>query len=279
MEIGEFEFSDYNRKAEKVIGCIAAEHAGWDLLLGAMGTVAGIFIPGGGLPATGIAVAIQYPIYRRLAKELSHTYEPFKVIVTRQMFPDTKRDALLAGSSYTAMTGAGNFLAQTFLMEQLNEEFFLEILSESSAELAAGVASGFIPFIGGIFAAKLDVMIAITMTWRVGAMISAYFQNEGKWIGGSRQATYCAVKELTGGLSSKNTNRVNLDELSIKLKDVFETQVKSTMIYIRNGVLAVNGQLSREEVLKHLQGRGCLLQVAKEAIRRVWDQDDSLSQE
>jgi hypothetical protein len=45
MDRGEYEFSVYNRKAEEVICRIAREHAGWDVFIGAFGTLASIVVP------------------------------------------------------------------------------------------------------------------------------------------------------------------------------------------------------------------------------------------
>jgi hypothetical protein len=148
----------------------------------------------------------------------------------------------------------------------------IEIIGDTSAELAAAAATSVIPIpaVGGILATKLDIMIALMMTWRVGAMISAFYQNDGKWVGGTRKATYQAGKSITGGLSYKNKNRVNLDELSIKLNEVFETQVAATMRYIKQHILKLRPDMTPEEVLTHLLEIDPPYpeKIAREAVKR-----------
>ena len=96
-----------------------------------------------------------------------------------------------------------------------------------------------IPLVGGLIGAALDYVIATAMTWRVGTMVSIYYQNGGKWVG-SRKHTFELAKGITGGIefglsdlvskfsgSSRPTMDINLNEISAKIPEVFNSQVRN----------------------------------------------------
>ena len=175
----------------------------------------------------------------------------------------------MADSSISVGVDAALPLAQTILVNQFNGEFFREIAGELVRESSIGALASFIPVIGGIFAMGLDVAIAATMTWRVGTMVSAYYQNGGKWVGGGRKPTYDAVKPLAGGLSPDIANRVDLDDIPNRLQEVFETQVGQAVAYIKGSVLVLAPTASRSVIVEHLVKKGFPKKIAEEAVLRV----------
>lgn len=68
-----------------------------------------------------------------------------------------------------------------------------QIAGDLVAEGGVGAVVAAIPFLGVLTSGALDAALAATMTWRVGAVVLAYFQNGGYV--GLRKATYDLVKQ------------------------------------------------------------------------------------
>ena len=132
------------------------------------------------------AIVAQGPVvYQPMAQELARVY---------LANPDgsTAKIALSGTFSTAALDIASEF----------GTEFMRQIAHEIVMEAGLGVIGSLcIPVLGGIVGAALDYLIANTMTWRVGTMVSMYFQNGSVWLK-SREDSYQEAKRLTGGIGS-----------------------------------------------------------------------------
>jgi hypothetical protein len=182
-----------NRRAHEIITEYARKHAMMDV---GIGLTALVPLPGAPAVALIMAILAQAPlIYRPMTADLAAVY-------SANIDQETNRisnEAVLLGA-------AGDVAAQ------LGSEFLQEIASELITEAAAGLAASTIPIIGALFAAGLDAAIAATLTWRVGTMVSLYFQNGEAWIQ-SRKETYHVAKKLVGGYSPQTDDRVDLNDI------------------------------------------------------------------
>jgi uncharacterized protein (DUF697 family) len=199
-----FGLNDRNAQAQKVIFDYAHGHALADIGVG----LAGLFIPGGATVALMASVAAQAPlVYMPMSRKLADIY-------SAQMDPTSGR-VVVAG----AIAGGGLNIAAS-----LGMDFLAEIATEILHENGLGIGVSAIPLIGSVIGAGLDAAIAATMTWRVGTMVSVYFQYGGGWVG-SRRNTFELAKELAGGLSHKNENRVDLNSVPDHVPDVKKRMV------------------------------------------------------
>jgi hypothetical protein len=153
-------------------------HMKMDVAIG----VAGI-VPGLATASIIGAIAVQGPlVYQPMVREIGKVFEAG------------------FGEPDRRIAAEGNLLGATY---DLAAEFGVSFLKESTRELITehGIALGlsWIPFVGGIVAAGLDVVIARKMTRLVGAMAVLYYENERAWLG-SRKKTRAIV------LTSLKTN-------------------------------------------------------------------------
>lgn len=164
-------------------------------------------IPGATSAALRGAILAQAPlIYKPMTQELAAVYSCSPDQVTSQI------------QTQAVLIGAGADLAI-----EMATEFLKEIASELG-EAAVGLGISAIPFLGALLAAGLDATVAATLTWRVGTMVSAYFQNGESWIG-SRKHTYHIAKDMVGGLSPQTENRANLNNIGNVEPGVGEKQL------------------------------------------------------
>ena len=175
------------------------------------------------IPALVIAIAAQAPvIYKPMAEELAKVYNAEPDGATGQIVTT----GIVVGG---AADIAGEF----------SSEFITTIAGELIAEAELGISAGFIPVVGGIIGAALDYVIATAMTWRVGTMVSIYYQNGGKWVI-DRKNTYELAKEMTGGIhfgiddliarftsAQKPEMNVEFNEIPQKIPQVRDTQVQA----------------------------------------------------
>jgi hypothetical protein len=250
LELGEYDFPKRNELAKATIQKYAIKHAKLDA---AIGLAAFLPIAGAG-PATILgSLAVQVPIYKSLARDLSRIYETdyddfAKAIV---------KDGIIVGSlAKLTADVAGEF----------GSEFVTEIGSELVSEMGIGFAASFIPVIGGLFSMGLDVAVAATMTWRVGTMVAIYYSHGGKWIK-DREETYERAKDMTGGLSPAIENRVNLDEIPARNKEVRQYQAKELSRYIKDRM--EDRRLSDEDIRRILKKKNVPDQVIEEVIQLV----------
>ena len=231
-----------NKRAKEVIRDFAGMHAAMDVAIGA----AGFF--GFAIPALIAAIAAQGPvIYRPLARKLEQVYN---------CEADAETGAIIREN---IMIGGLADIASEF-----STEFITSIAGELIAEAGLGGIASFIPIVGGLVGAALDYVIATAMTWRVGVMVSIYYQNGGRWVG-DRKHTYELAKEMTGGLgfgvkdllskfssAHKPELDVDLDQIPRRVPDVFQTQVQAIKPMLAMLLQACNSEQAR----KILRARG-----------------------
>ena len=171
-----YHLQDRNDEAKKIITEYAMKHATMDVSLG----IAGSWIPGAPLFITaGSVLAAAQVIYKPMVIKLGAIYSSSPDHITDQYIADA-----------TIMTAVGDFAAQ------FGAEFLAEIAREIMQEVGIGIIPTFIPGISAIAAPLLDVIIAVTITWRIGTMTSLYFQNGESWIG-DRKTTFEHAKDIT----------------------------------------------------------------------------------
>jgi hypothetical protein len=179
--------AERNRLAKEAIKQTALDHAKWDMAVGA----AGMF--GLAIPALIVAIATQGPMfYKPLAEKLTRIYN---------VEPDGKTQAIIRQNM---LVGSVVDIAGEF-----TTEFLMMIAGELFTELSLGTAASFIPGVGAVIGAALDYIIATTMTWRVGVMVSIYCQNGNQWVG-SKKHTFELAKEITGGLNLGLTDLLSM---------------------------------------------------------------------
>ena len=193
-----------NGRAETIIASYARAHAWIDVGVGAIGT----FIPAAALPGLGACVLAQYPlVYRPLSRKLTAIY-------TDPLHDGAQQAGPTGWARAVSVEGAMALNPQNSpgLQQIYNLEIFLELAREYANEVGIGFALSLLPVIGGICGAVYDAKAATTMTWRVGTMISLFFQNGSDWIG-DRKRTLEMAKEIVGPVSMKNAGRVKLDDV------------------------------------------------------------------
>jgi hypothetical protein len=251
LNLGNYSFPERNGFAKATIQKYATQHAATDAAIGLAG-----FLPvPGAAPATIVAsLAIQIPIYKSLARDLSRIYEAPLDEVTSVMLNNALW--LSSGAKMTADM-AGEF----------GREFITEVGSELVGEMGMGFAASFIPIIGGLFSMGLEIAVAATMTWRVGTMIAIYYQYGGRWIT-NRHETYERAKDMTGGLSPGINERVNLDNIPRNIPEVLQYQAEELARFVAD-LLSVNADLSDNKIREILRKKGVPDEVIEEVIRRV----------
>ena len=205
--------SERNRLAHKVITDYANGHAAGDVAVGVVGTI----IPGMALPAMITVIALQAPlVYKPMAQKLAAIYT-------------AQPDEITAGFvNESARIGAGADVAV-----ELGREFFLHIAPELLSEVGLGGLVTAIPFIGGLLGAGIDAMVAATLTWRVGTMVSMYHQHGDRWLGGSQNATYHRAKDHVGGYSATTEGRVDLNDLPHRNKEIMDKHLATIDLFVK----------------------------------------------
>lgn len=260
MGLGEYDFPERNRRAAHVIQSYAVGHAALDVAIGVGGFLP---IPGAGPAAIAASLLAQVPVYRSMVRELAAVYElPLDNVVRRY-----EVGGIAADSAMTVAADAGALACQEFLLGEFSVGFFTEIAPTLLGESALGAAFSLIPVVGGFATIGLDVAIAATMTWRVGTMVSTYYQNGRRWVDGNRKRTYDASRDMTGGLSPTIEGRVDLDEVRNRVPEVNEAHVAGALRYIERLRRRVPG-VSSESVREDLQESNFPDDVIDEAIRR-----------
>lgn len=257
LALGEYDLADRNRRAAEIIQSYAVLHAGTDALLGLGGFLP---LPGAAPASMIVALGAQIPIYRSLAGVLSGIYEtPEDTISRRYLYGGMALDTALTVAA-DAATQAASDLASQFGMA-----FLAEIGSHLLGEMLLGFCGSFVPILGGFLSMGLDVAIAATMTWRVGTMISIYYQNGGRWVR-SRKETYPIAKRLTGGLSVKTVDRVDLNKIPKAAPEVFNHLVEQLMQFVQTHKEVGT---PREKVHEMLVRKAFPRELIDEAINRV----------
>lgn len=255
-----------NERAMRTIESCAADHALIDAGIGFAGFAP---IPGAGLLSIGGSLAAQVPVYRGLARRLAEIYEA----KPGHSPTDAMIDGLLLDSTMTAGAGTLALGPGVSWEDAFNGEFFAEIIGDLVREIGLGGLLSIVPILGGFATIGLDVAIAATMTWRVGTMVSIYYQNGGKWLV-SRNRTYELSKELGGGLSPKIQDRLDLNQISNRISEVRKWMVEKVTNFIR-ALLAKAPNTPIQRVREFLRKKEIPPSIIEESIKRI--QDDWLN--
>jgi hypothetical protein len=256
-------FEARNRLAEEVIASYAAGHAALDVGIGIAGIIVGTFVPFGGTAAMVASLAAQAPlIYQPMVQDLAKIYCASSDDFTQKVV----NKATILG----AAGDIGSEIVREFLVSEFGQEFLLEIIHELIPELGIGGILGAVPIIGGFVAAGVDVLLAATLTWRVGKTTALYFFNGQQWPGGSKKSAYDLAKKGKGGGLSAATNRPGTIDEELLREDpaMWEKNVKG-MIQIIRSMKKVDPSLSNSKIRSLLREEGYPEGVLEEALRRV----------
>ena len=217
MSTAIYHLAERNARAQETIASYAALHVGTDACIGMGGFLP---IPGAGTASIVAAIAAGIPIYKKLAADLCVIYEgPSDANIDRRLAGGILTDGALTAAPHL-VSAAGAALA-----EQFGKEFLWEIKDEVIKELGLGVLVSWLPVVAGFLTVGWDIAVAASMTWRVGTMISMYYQYGSRWLNDSRHATWETAKDMTGPLSPQVTDRVDLSDVPSKVPEIFEWQV------------------------------------------------------
>ena len=171
---------DRNRIATELIADYANRHAKWDVGFGIASLVPGLAIP-------ALATAIleeTSTVYQPLARDLAKVYtaDPSKL-----------------DKSMEALVGAPSPLTEVFdIGGDFDKDFMISIIDEVIYEAGHGLLGAlFVPVLSGSAGAAFDYLASARLTWRVGTMVSIYYQNGDQWIE-TQQRTWDVAKVLTG---------------------------------------------------------------------------------
>lgn len=236
-----FGLEQRNKAAHKVITSYAIMHAAVDVGIGLAGLIP---IPGAATMALVLAILAQAPlVYGPMTEELAAIYNSS---------PDAQTDSMVLE---TVGVGA---------LADVGVDFLREIATDLITEAAAGLALTAIPFVGGLLAAGLDATIAATLTWRVGTMVAAYYQNGGVWIS-DRKNTYKLASEMVGPFSPKTSDRANLDDFARRNNTISQKHLKfaTSLIDMMKGAA-----LGKEQIRTALQSKEVPSWVIEQALRQ-----------
>lgn len=238
-----FGLEDRNQAAQRMITSYAKKHAAMDVGIGLAGLLP---IPGAATAALIGAIAAQAPvIYEPMARELAAIYNSAPDSQTRKMVIETVEVGALA---------------------DVGVEFLKEIATEIISEIAAGAVLTAIPFLGGIAAAILDATIAATLTWRVGTMVAAYYQNGGAWIQ-NRKHTYELASRAVNGFSAQTDHRANLNDFARKDKTISEKHLNFAMVMVEMMKCAA---LTRDQIRSALEAKQIPSWLIDRALSRTF---------
>jgi uncharacterized protein (DUF697 family) len=232
-----------NAKAHQVITSFAVKHAAMDVGIGFAGLIP---IPGAATAALISAIVAQAPlIYGPMTRELAVIYNSSPDSTTDKMITETVEMGALA---------------------DIGIEFLREIAVDLIGETAAGLALTAIPFIGGLLAAGLDATIAATLTWRVGTMVAAYYQNGGSWIV-DRKTTYSFASAAVGDFSPKTNDRADLDQFARRNKHISEKHLRFALNLVE---MMRSAALKKEQIRSALQSKQIPSWLIDEALQQAF---------
>jgi hypothetical protein len=217
-----FQLEARNAAAERIIATFCAKHAVVD---GLTGFVAGVVpVPFANWGVFGGQLAYQFKkTYPVMLQELADVYQAEPDAAARKIFTRS--------------------LVKQGLLEGLAQEVIGEILGEGTVGLAA---SG-VPWVGAPIGAAVDVFLAVKMTWRVGVLISAYFQNGG-YVGGDRKATLKALRPVTPPQKFRVAESKPLGKQLVKIARLPRAQWAESLEEVRPEIDRMAG-LSRPGIL------------------------------
>jgi hypothetical protein len=247
-----------NKRAEAVIQSWAKKHAQMDIAVGLLGIV-----PFMAIPALGAAIAAQAPlIYQPMARELEAVYTVQEEALGKDLTEVTH--IVAAETVHTSVLD---------ITAEFGTEFMMHMAHELVVEAGLGVLAGLcVPILGGAIGAALDYLIANMMTWRVGTMVSLYYQNNGNWLG-SRDRTFELAKKETGGISTsiaeilesnkrKRNVRVDLGSLRSRFVEISQAQIGAVKPLIE----MMRSAMNNEQIRQALKSKGVPLDIIESAL-------------
>jgi len=133
----------------------------------------------------------------------------------------------------------------------------------------------FIPVVGGAVGAALDYLIATQMTWRVGAMVSMYFQNGGNWIESQRHtfdlakrmtgSMHIGVSDLLNGKFKNHTPRADLNEIRQEVPTVW----KNLLANVRRLVSMLRAATGDDKIRDILKSQGIPIDLIDAALAQL----------
>jgi hypothetical protein len=253
-----FRLEERNRRAQVVISDYAKTHAGMDIAVGFIG-----LIPFMAIPALVAAIAAQAPvIYRPMAREIAAIYL-------------ASPEELAGGAEHIVLQG----LLQTSALDMANEfgtEFMMHIAHEIAMEAGLGVLGSLcIPVLGGAVGAALDYVVATQMTWRVGTMVSIYYQNGGAWLG-SRESTFLRAKKMAGSLGksvtdiidyekTKSVPRVNLNSIRADIPQVRQSQLRNLKMFVD----LMRHSMNQDQIRASLSEKGVPADLIRDVLNAI----------
>lgn len=247
-----------NRIAQDFIESYAQKHAKIDVAVGAVG-----LIPGFAIPALVVAIVAQSPlIYQPLAKDLQRIY-----MAAPETLEEAKQGIV---REITVQTGALDVSAD------FGVQFIEQIAGELLMEAGWGVGlATLIPVVGALVGAALDYLIATQMTWRVGTMVSIYFQNGGSWVGDqkhtlelARQMTgpiHVGVGDLLDGRFKNQTARTDLNEIRQTVPVVRENLLNN----VRRFVSVLRAATGDDRIRDILRAQGIPIDLIDVALEHL----------
>lgn len=247
-----------NRTACYSIAAYANKHAAMDVLVGLIG-----LIPLLSFPALAGAIAAQSPvIYQPLARDLAKIY--------------MATPAELEGAKEGIVQRVADQTGVLDVAADFGTEFMLQIATELLMEAGWGVLGAMvIPVVGGAVGAALDYLIATQMTWRVGTMVSMYFQNGGNWLENQRH-TFDLAKRMTGsirvgvsdlldGKFKNHTPRADLNEIRNEVPAIRTNLLTN----VRQLVSMLRAATSDDKVREILRLQGIPIDLIDAALAKV----------
>jgi hypothetical protein len=249
---------DRNARAQKIIQDYSRLHAGMDVAVGFAG-----LLPGAAIPALVTAIGLQSPIiYQPMARDLAAVYTVDEDSVDQNI--EQVRGVLKKAAFQTGFLDVAS---------EFGTEFIMQIGGELLTEAGLGImASLCVPVLGGAIGAALDYLIANMMTWRVGIMVSIYYQNGGDWLS-SRHETFERAKQLTGGIANsvgevldakkrQRNVRVDLNSLRTQIPQITELQVRS----VKGIIDMMRDAMSNDQIRAALVGKGIPVDIIENAL-------------
>ncbi|MFZ0771389.1 MAG: hypothetical protein WCA49_17215 [Candidatus Sulfotelmatobacter sp.] len=249
---------DRNARAQEIIQSYSRLHAGMDVAVGLAG-----LLPGAAIPALIAAIAAQSPIiYQPMARDLAAVYTVDEDYISQNI--EQVRGVLKNAALQTGFLDVAS---------EFGTEFIMQIGGELLTEAGLGImASLCVPVLGGAIGAALDYLIANMMTWRVGIMVSIYYQNGGDWLS-SRHETFEEAKRMTGGIATsvgevldakkrERNVRVDLNSLRTKIPQIAELQVRS----VKGIIDMMRDAMSNDQIRAALLGKGIPVDIIEKAL-------------
>lgn len=256
-----YELDLRNAAAEAVIKALAARHAAIDAATGMLGCL----IPVPGVAAATVVGQLAYQtrfVYPDLVRRLAVVYgtapDAFtRKVATQATVLETAVDGLVAAAGSELFTHLAGQVLNGF-----GTAFLQEIAWDLVRDGGLGAALSSVPIVGALFAGTVDAAMAATMTWRVGAVVSAYFQHGGYVA--SRKHTYDLVKRNGMGLSAKFGRPGALTRLRMDIPEIREKHCDFARMHYRT----LNDRLDATQIRELLVTRHGIPADVVDAVSR-----------